>query len=68
MARRWACLRPPMLPERAALAWAAAPLVGTSAALIAAKMTPIPLAPQLEDYCLPSLKDVVDAARRLVQY
>ncbi len=35
---------------------------------IAAKMMPVPFAPQLEDFYLPSLKDVVDAARRLVQY
>lgn len=35
---------------------------------IAAKMLPIPYAPQLEDYCLPSLQEVMDAARRLVQY
>ncbi|MBI2082098.1 MAG: alpha-ketoacid dehydrogenase subunit beta [Deltaproteobacteria bacterium] len=35
---------------------------------ITAKMTPIPVAPQLEDYYLPSEQDIVDAAKRLVQY
>lgn len=35
---------------------------------IAAKMTPVPVAPTLEDFYLPSEKDVIDAARRLVQY
>lgn len=35
---------------------------------IAAKMTPVPFAPSLEDFYLPSLQDIVDAARKLVQY
>lgn len=35
---------------------------------IAAKMMPVPFAPQLEDYYLPSKQDLIDAARRLVQY
>ncbi len=35
---------------------------------LAAKMMPVPFPPQLEDYYLPSKQDVVDAARRLVQY
>ncbi|MBI2981555.1 MAG: alpha-ketoacid dehydrogenase subunit beta [Deltaproteobacteria bacterium] len=35
---------------------------------LAAKMTPIPVAPSLEDYYLPSEQDIVDAAKRLVQY
>ncbi len=35
---------------------------------IAAKMMPVPFAPQLEDFYLPSKQDVIDAARRLIQY
>lgn len=35
---------------------------------IAAKMTPVPLAPQLEDFYLPSKQDIIDAAKKLVQY
>lgn len=35
---------------------------------IAAKMTPVPIAPQLEDFYLPSKQDIIDAAKRLVQY
>jgi len=35
---------------------------------IAAKMMPVPFSPQLEDFYLPSKQDVIDAARRLVQY
>lgn len=35
---------------------------------IAAKMTPIPVAPQLEDFYLPSEQEIIDAAKRLVQY
>lgn len=35
---------------------------------IAAKMTPIPVAPQLEDFYLPSEQEMIDAAKRLVQY
>ena len=35
---------------------------------IAAKMMPVPFAPQLEDFYLPSLQDIIDAAKRLVQY
>ncbi len=35
---------------------------------IAAKMMPVPFPPQLEDFYLPSLQDMIDAARSLVQY
>lgn len=35
---------------------------------IAAKVTPIPVAPPLEDFYLPSQQEIVDAAKRLVQY
>ncbi len=35
---------------------------------IAAKMMPVPVTPQLEDYYLPSLQDIIDAARQLVKY
>ncbi len=35
---------------------------------IAAKETPVPVAPALEDFYLPSEQEVIDAARRLVQY
>lgn len=35
---------------------------------IAAKMMPVPFSPQLEDFYLPSKQDVVEAARRLIQY
>lgn len=35
---------------------------------IAAKMTPVPVAPTLEDFYLPSEQDIIDAAKRLVQY
>ncbi len=35
---------------------------------IASKMTPVPMSPILEDFYLPSLQDIVDAAKRLVQY
>jgi len=35
---------------------------------IAAQMTPVPVAPSMEDFYLPSKKDIIDAARRLVQY
>jgi 2-oxoisovalerate dehydrogenase E1 component beta subunit len=35
---------------------------------IAAKMMPVPFSPQLEDFYLPSKKDLLDAAKRLAQY
>lgn len=35
---------------------------------IASKMMPVPFAPQLEDFYLPSLQDIVDASKKLVQY
>lgn len=35
---------------------------------IASKMMPVPFPPQLEDYYLPSQQDIVDAAKRLIQY
>jgi 2-oxoisovalerate dehydrogenase E1 component beta subunit len=35
---------------------------------IAARMMPVPFAPQLEDFYLPSKQDIIDAAKRLVQY
>lgn len=35
---------------------------------LGAKMTPVPVAPMLEDAYLPSEQDIVDAAKRLVQY
>ncbi|MBI2068462.1 MAG: alpha-ketoacid dehydrogenase subunit beta [Deltaproteobacteria bacterium] len=35
---------------------------------IAAKMTPVPVSPILEDFYLPSAQEVIDAAKRLVQY
>ncbi len=35
---------------------------------IAAKMMPVPFAPQLEDYYLPSKQDIIDAAKRLIMY
>lgn len=35
---------------------------------IAAKMMPVPFAPQLEDFYLPSKRDIVDAAKKLNQY
>jgi pyruvate/2-oxoglutarate/acetoin dehydrogenase E1 component len=35
---------------------------------IAAKMMPVPFSPQLEDFYLPSKKDVIEAAKKLVQY
>ncbi len=51
-----------LIAEKAFDALAAPPI------RIAAKMTPVPLAPQLEDAYLPSVQDIVDAARKLVQY
>jgi pyruvate/2-oxoglutarate/acetoin dehydrogenase E1 component len=30
--------------------------------------TPVPYAPSLEDYYLPQIKDVLDAARKLAAY
>lgn len=35
---------------------------------IAAKTIPVPLPPQLEDFYLPSENEIIDAAKRLVQY
>ena len=35
---------------------------------ITAKETPVPVAPALEDFYLPSEQEVIDAAKRLVQY
>jgi 2-oxoisovalerate dehydrogenase E1 component beta subunit len=35
---------------------------------LAAKMMPVPMPPQLEDFYLPSEQDIVDAAKRLIQY
>ena len=35
---------------------------------IAAKMTPVPVAPALEEMYLPSEQEILDAARQLVQY
>lgn len=35
---------------------------------IASKMMPVPFPPQLEDFYLPSMQDIVDAAKRLIQY
>jgi len=35
---------------------------------IGAKMTPVPVAPTLEDFFLPSAQEIIDAARKLVEY
>lgn len=35
---------------------------------LGAKMTPVPMSPILEDYYYPSVQEIVDAAKRLVQY
>lgn len=41
----------------------AAPLIR-----LGAKMTPVPVAPALEDFYYPSVQEIIDAAKRLVQY
>jgi pyruvate/2-oxoglutarate/acetoin dehydrogenase E1 component len=46
-----------------AFEWLDAPIIR-----VASIDTPVPFAPQMEDYYLPSLEEIVDAARKLAKY